>query len=214
MNVKWSRLISRRRFHAATAGLLSALALSLGACTSSPFQAVAPVALPQGVELSGGDSGILNYTPGYIHKWALAGPAGSGIGGGGRNALPVNEDGRPYGGGGMCCTSYPREWQPDLRLTVRWLAFKEVKKLGRNAPGVWYKAENVRIAQYGKPTYGLWGIFLPGDRVRIMVADGNASGHNSVGQRPVDDDPYIAHGMPDDEWNELYPNGVARGIAR
>jgi hypothetical protein len=47
-----------------------------------------------------------------------------------------------------CIASYPREWQPDLTLTVRWLVFKDVKTLGSKVPGVWYKAENVRIPHY------------------------------------------------------------------
>jgi hypothetical protein len=66
----------------------------------------------------------------------------------------------------------------------------------------------MQIAQYdGSQSGGVWAIFLPGDRVRIMVADGNASGHNSVARRPADDDPYVAQGVLDDEWNRLYRKG-------
>jgi hypothetical protein len=196
--------VSRRARSAVTAALLAAIVLSLGACTSLPSHAVTPIDVSQRVELSSGDSGILNYTPWYIHTWELTGPAGSGIGGGGRNAWPVHADGRPYGGSGMCCTSYPRNWQPDLKLTVRWLM--EKTKDGKT-PGYWYKAENVRIAQYGKPTYGVWAIFLPGDRVRIMVTDGNHDGGNNPNNRPADNDPYIAQGVLDDEWNQRYRRG-------
>jgi hypothetical protein len=39
-------------------------------------------------------------------------------------------------------------------------------------------------------------------------------GGNNPNNRPADNDSYIAHGVPDDECNQLYPNGVARGIAR
>jgi hypothetical protein len=120
--------------------------------------------------------------------------------------MPVGDDGRPSGGGKETrCTSYPHEWQPDLKLTVRWLVDK---KQDGKTPGYWYKAENVRIAQYdGGQAGGVWGIFLPGDRVRIMVADGNHDGGNNVNNRPADNDPYIAQGVLDDEWNQRYRRG-------
>ena len=96
---------------------------------------------------------------------------------------------------------------------MRWLVFKDVKKLGAKAPGYWYKAENVRIAKYnGKQTGGVWGIYLPDDRFRLMIVDGNHDGGNNPNNRPTCDDPLIVKGVLDDEWNELYPNGVARGI--
>jgi hypothetical protein len=126
----------------------------------------------------------------------------------------MREDGGPSEGGGMCCTSYPLEWQPDLRLTVRWLVYKDVKTLGAKAPGYWYKAENVRIPQYGKQTYGVWAVFLPDDRVRLMITDGNHDGGNNPNNRPANNDPYLAQGVLDDEWNRLFPNGVAQGVAQ
>ncbi|WP_321800302.1 DUF3304 domain-containing protein [Burkholderia sp. BCC1988] len=150
----------------------------------------------------------MNYTPWYIHTWELSGPTGTGIGGGGRNAMPVQDNGRPSGGSGMCCTSIPHDWQPDLQLTVRWLVFKDVKKFGAKAPGDWYKAENVRFARYdGHQVGDIWAIFLPGDRVRLMVSDGNSSGGNDLNHRPPDNDPYIVQGVRDDEWNQLYRKG-------
>ena len=113
--------------------------------------------------------------------------------------------GRPVGGAGVCCTSIPEEWPPDLKLTVRWLVDK---KQDGKTPGYWYKAENVRIAQYnGENAGGVWGIFLPGDRVRIMVSDGNHDGGNNPNNRPADNDPYIAQGVLDEEWNRLYRKG-------
>ncbi len=115
----------------------------------------------------------------------------------------------------MCCTSYPLEWQPDLRLTMRWLVYKDVKTLGAKAPGYWYKADNVRIPQYdGMQAGGVWAIFLPGDRVRLMITDGNHDGGNNPNNRPADSDPYLVQGVLDDEWNRLFPNGVARGVAQ
>jgi len=190
------------------AGLLSVVVLAFAACASSPSPSPSAthVVVPQQVELLSGDSGILNYTPWYIHTWELSGPAGSGIGGGGRNALPIKDNGRPSGGSGMCCTSYPLVWQPELRLTVRWLADK---KQDGKTPGYWYKAENVRIPQYdGHHAGDTWAVFLPGDRVRIMVPDGiDPNGENNPDIRPPDNDPYIVQGIRDDEWNQLYRKG-------
>ncbi len=55
---------------------------------------------------------------------------------------------------------YPREWQPDLRVTVRWLVDKKNEKTSG-----WYKAENVRIEPYiTGQTAGVWAIFLAGDQ--------------------------------------------------
>jgi hypothetical protein len=198
--------VLRRARRAATAALLSALALSLGACATSSFNAITPTVLPQRVALLSGGTLALNYTPWYIHKFGIRGPAGTDIGGGGPNVMPAHEDGRPSGGGAeTCCTSIPREWQPDLRLTVRWLMDK--KQDGKTL-GYWYKAENVRIAQYdGSQSGGVWALFLPGDRVRIMIADGNHDGGNNMNNRPADNDPYIAKGVLDDEWNRLYRRG-------
>ncbi|MGA7817852.1 MAG: hypothetical protein WCA53_33915, partial [Caballeronia sp.] len=73
--------LSRSERRRVAAGLLSVIALSLTACSpSSP--AGSQVAVPHRVDLLSGDSGILNYTPWYIHRWELSGPNGTGIGGG------------------------------------------------------------------------------------------------------------------------------------
>jgi hypothetical protein len=186
--------------------LLSVLYLSLAACAGGqPTGKAIEVDVPKQIKLMSGDSGTLNYTPWYIHSFALFGPPGSGIGGGGPNVVPVRADGRPSEGGGMCCTSLPVEWQPNLKLTVRWLVDK---KQDGKTPGYWYKAENVQIAQYnGADAGGIWTIFLPGDRVRIMVTDGNRNGGNNPNNRPADNDPYIAKGVIDEEWNQRYRKG-------
>ncbi|MBU9434413.1 DUF3304 domain-containing protein [Burkholderia multivorans] len=184
-------------------GLVAVLLALLTGCTNLPADESSEIQTPKRVELSSGGTRTLNYTPWYIHTFSISGPKGSGIGGGGPNVMPMRESGRPSGGGKeSCCTSYPREWQPDLRLTVRW---KADKKMDGKTLGYWYKAENVRIPQYdGSRSGGVWAIFLPRDRVKLMVADGNANGHNSVMVRPTDDDPYVVKGMLDDEWNRLY----------
>ncbi|MCE4547182.1 contractile injection system protein, VgrG/Pvc8 family [Caballeronia sp. PC1] len=82
------------------------------------------------------------------------------------------------------------------------------------SPAKWYKAENVRIAHYDtNKTAGAWLIFLPDDRVRLMVVDGKEGG-NDPDKRPPDDDPLIVKGVVDTEWNERFPNGVVRGLQR
>ncbi|WP_230463694.1 DUF3304 domain-containing protein [Burkholderia ubonensis] len=161
--------------------------------------------LPKRYDTLGVGASTLNYSPWYIHQWGLEGPEGAGVAGGGPNVSPVKEDGRPSGGGGdMCCSDIPSVWQPDLRLTVRWLVDK--KQDGKTR-GDWYKAENVRIPKYGRVMGGLWAVFLPGDRVRIMVADGQKGDANDPGIRPSDNDPYVAQGVLDQEWNRLYRDG-------
>ncbi|WP_431207832.1 DUF3304 domain-containing protein [Burkholderia cepacia] len=190
-------------------GLVVVLMMLLAGCTGLRTDESSAVQTPKRVELSSGGTKTLNYTPWYIHTFSISGPKGSGIGGGGPNVMPMHKDGRPSGGGAeSCCTSYPREWRADLRVTVRWL----VDKKNERTSG-WYKVEDVRIPRYdGSRTGGVWAIFLPGDRVKLMVADGNANGHNSVAIRPGDDDPDVAQGVPDEEWNYEYPKGVKRGL--
>ncbi|WP_235510118.1 DUF3304 domain-containing protein [Burkholderia sp. lig30] len=186
-------------------GVLSAFCLSLAACAGGqPNGTAVPVEVPHRVPLLSGDTKALNYTPWYIHTFSMVGPSGSGIRGGGPNVMPIKANGRPSEGGGKCCTSLPVEWQPELTLTVRWLVTK--KRPDGKKWGYWYKAENVRIAPYISGNTGdAWGIFLPGDRVRIMLTDGNRDGGNNPNNRPADNDPYIAQGVIDEEWNRRYP---------
>lgn len=196
-NVRW-RLVK--------AAMLPILCISLAACASGQQDAVIAADSAPPVKIGGGmDVLALNYTPWYIHKFSITGPKGSGVGGGGPNVMPMRATGKPSGGGkAVCCMSYPAEWQPDLKLTVRWLV--EKKKPDGKKWGYWYKAENVRLAQYdGAKANETWGIFLPGDRVRVMITDGNLDGGNNPNNRPADNDPYIAQGSLDEEWNKLYP---------
>ena len=214
MSLKWPdpmRLFSASRYRRGIAitTLLAAM-LSCVACSRAQTQGTDKAVGSPSVELESGGVDGLNYTPWYIHEFEIEGPDGSGIQGGGGNMMPAHADGSPSGGGSdTCCMTYPAEWQPDLKLTVRWLVNK---KMDGKTPSYWYKAENVRIAQYdGKHTGGVWGIFLPGDRVRLMIVDGNEGG-NDPNNRPADNDPLVVKGVLDKEWNDLYPNGVARGI--
>ncbi|TCW85052.1 hypothetical protein C5O80_07390 [Burkholderia sp. SRS-46] len=193
------------RWRVVRTSLLLALCLSLAACAGGQQTGPeVPVEVPQKVRLLAGDTKALNYTPWYIHSFALFGPSRSGIGGGGPNVMPIKANGRPSEGGGKCCTSLPAEWQPELKLTVRWLV--EKKRADGKKWGYWYKAENVQIAPYSSGNTGdAWAIFLPGDRVRIMLTDGNRDGGNNPNNRPADNDPYIAQGVIDEEWNRRYP---------
>jgi len=197
-----SRVAKSRFFRS----LLLSLCVSLTGCSGVQNHAMNTVDVPPHIELASDGVWALNYTPWYIHTFAITGPKGSGISGGGPNVWPMEAgDNRPSGGGKeLCCMTYPLQWQPDLKLTVRWLV--EKKRPDGKVFGYWYKAEGVRIAQYnGKNAGGVWGIFLPRDRVRIMIVDGNHDGGNNANNRPPDDDPYIAQGVLDDEWNRLYP---------
>ena len=197
-NVRW-RLVK--------AAMLPILCISLAACASGQQDAVIAADSAPPVKIGGGmDVLALNYTPWYIHKFSITGPKGSGVGGGGPNVMPVRATGKPSGGGkAVCCMSYAAEWQPDLSLTVRWLVDK---KQDGKTPGYWYKAENVRIAPYdGANASEAWAIFLPGDRVRVMITDGDLSGGNNPNVRPADDGPYVAQGVLDEEWNRLYRKG-------
>ncbi|KDB10625.1 Protein of unknown function DUF3304 [Burkholderia sp. lig30] len=190
----------------AVASVLSAVCLSLAACAGGQPNAVTPIDVPHPVKLGGGmDVLALNYTPWYIHTFSMVGPPASGIRGGGPNVMPIQKNGNPSGGGkAVCCMRYPFEWQPELKLTVRWLVTK--KRPDGKKWGYWYKAENVRIAPYnGANANEAWGIFLPGDRVRVMITDGNRDGGNNPNARPADNDPYIAQGVLDEEWNRRYP---------
>ncbi|WP_244130279.1 DUF3304 domain-containing protein [Burkholderia sp. BCC0044] len=193
------------RWRGVGTGLLAALCLSLMACAGGQPNATVPEDVSRPVKVGGGmDVFALNYSPWYIHTFSMIGPSGSGIGGGGSNVLPIKANGRPSEGGGMCCMRYPLEWQADLTLTVRWLV--EKKRPDGKKWGYWYKAENVRIAPYdGANANHAWGIFLPGDRVRVMITDGNRDGGNNPNNRPADNDPYIAQGVIDEEWNRRYP---------
>jgi hypothetical protein len=187
-----------------------AAVLGLGACDKHPGPMAQPLDLsdlPRHVDTIGASSQTLNYSPWYIHQWGFQGPDGSGVQGGGPNVMPADADGKPSGGGAQtCCSDIPSVWQPDLTLTVRWLIDK---KQDGKTPGYWYKAENVRIPKYERDMGGLWAVFLPGDRIRIMVADGQKGDANDPAIRPADNDPYVVQGKVDQEWNRLYRDGAS-----
>jgi hypothetical protein len=175
--------------------------LSLAACSGFPSQATAPIAVAPHVQLTAGDSEALNYSTDLIYSFEFKAPGG--ISGGASLVGQVKPNGRPANGGKTCCTSVPVEWQPDLKLTARWLAYQmRDGKVVKN----WYKAENVKIPRYDGTKAGTtWVVFLPSERIRIMVPDGiDPDGGNNPDIRPPDSDPYIAQGVLDEEWNRLY----------
>ncbi len=184
------------------------LLVLLAGCASLHADESSTVEMPKRVELSSGDSRSMNYTPWYIHKFSISGPKGTRIGGGGGNMRAMRKDGSPGQSGGQCCMRYPREWQADLRVTVRWLVDQKNEKTSG-----WYKAENVRIEPYlTGQTAGVWAIFLPGDRVKVVVGNPNASDLAPNAGPPAASDPYVVQGAPDEEWNYEYPKGVMRGF--
>jgi hypothetical protein len=183
-----------------------AAVLGLGACDKHPSPMAQPLDLsnlPKHYDTLGASSQTLNYSPWYIHEWGIQGPEGSGVQGGGPNVMPAEADDKPSGGGKQtCCSDIPSVWQPDLTLTVRWLVYRKADHTTD-----WYKADNVRIPKYGRVMGGLWAVFLPGNRVRIMVADGQKGDANDPDIRPADNDPYVVQGKVDPEWNRLYRDG-------
>ncbi|MGO4813703.1 DUF3304 domain-containing protein [Cupriavidus sp. 2MCAB6] len=176
------------------------LVAALGACSDrlsawfSPLFSDAEVeaAPTPGRMLGAGVSG-LNYTPHFIGWFRITGP--DGMRGGGPNIMPAPPGGRSGGGAQNCCISIPEVWRPGIEVTVHWYAGKIHDG---KTPDVVYRAKT-EVPQYDGANSGeMWAIFLPDDRVKIMVADGNANGRNSVDARPADDDPFIAHGVLDE----------------
>ena len=189
-------------------GLVLVLLVLFAGCAGLRADELSTDERPKRVELNSGDSRSMNYTPWYIHTFSISGPKGSRIGGGGGNMRAIDKNGSPGQAGGTCCTSYPREWQTDLWVTVRWLVDKKNEKTSG-----WYKAENVRIEPYiAGQTAGVWAIFLPGDRVKIVVGNPSADDLAPNAGPPAASDPYVVQGAPDEEWNYEYPKGVKRGL--
>lgn len=189
-----------RRRGCRVACVVTALAIALAACAAQPQQPLPQVVVPNLGKVSGGDVTGLNYSTDLIYTFGFEGPKYSGISGGGGPVHELSRSGRIGEAGVSCCATLPDTWQSDLRLTMHWLAYQDE---GNKVVKHWYKAENVQIPQYdGKQAGDIWAIFLPGNRVKLMVADGNANGHNSVAVRPADNDPYVAQGVRDTEFEK------------
>ncbi|MEM5433038.1 DUF3304 domain-containing protein [Cupriavidus oxalaticus] len=149
-------------------------------------------------KIYGGGVRGLNYSPNYIHSFRVSGPRG--MNGGGGNMNRAGKEG-PGAAGERCCIGIPQPWKPDTKLEIEW-------ELDRSPydndiqNGLAVMRATVTVPEYGPDTYGFYAIFLPGDRVKVMVKDGNANGHNSVKAKPEDNDPYVAQGVRDDALTE------------
>jgi hypothetical protein len=149
-----------------------------------------------------GGSMTLNFSPDYIHYYSIA--SDFGFQGGGPNVDGM-EPGAPYPAGGgaeRCCTVFPRQWQPDMVVTVRWLVNREREEL-------FYIAQ-VTVPHYGDRTGVVFAIFFPGDRVRLKVQDGSADPMGPY----ADDDPFIAQGVRDEETHRARAEQLAAQEAR
>jgi hypothetical protein len=128
----------------------------------------------------------INYSPNYIHYWNANNNKGFAAGGPNVQGMKADADHPAGGGAGTCCSTFPRKWQPGTVVTVRWL-------VNRNKQEIYYTAQ-ATIPPYGGRIGSVYGVFLPGDRVRILVQ----SGELNPFERVPDDDPYIAQGVPDE----------------
>ena len=190
--------------------MLAAAAFAvIAGCTVAPPRSTIPASVPSHIELQSGNIDGMNYSSDYIAMFSMEGPQGSGIRGGGANIEQIKSTGRPSTSGGSCCASLPATWQPDLRLTVRWLVYKW---MAGQVTETWYKAQDVRIPKYdGRSAGTTWVIFLPEHRVRVMEPDGiDPNGGNNPDIRPAENDAFIAQGLPDEESNKLYLNNGKR----
>ncbi|MGY2485375.1 DUF3304 domain-containing protein [Cupriavidus sp. CP313] len=136
----------------------------------------------------------LNYSPDYIHSFSVSGPRG--MEGGGGNMIRAGKEG-PGEAGERCCIGIPQPWKPDTQLHIEWERDRKPYDY-KDRSQFEVLTATVTVPQYGSSTSGFWAIFLPGDRVKVMVADGNRNGHNDVNVRPADDDPFVAQGVRDD----------------
>jgi len=186
-------------------GAATILVLALAACATPAQQPLPQVVVPNFGKLQSGDVTGLNYSTDLIYTFGFEGPKYSGISGGGGPVHELSRSGRIGEAGVSCCGTLPAVWQPDLRLTMHWLAYEEA---GDKVVKHWYKAENVRIPKYDGTQAGyIWGVFLPGHRERLMVTDGNPSGGNNPDIRPPESDPYIAQGLRDTEFEQQLKEG-------
>ncbi|MCY1343125.1 hypothetical protein D9M69_291350 [compost metagenome] len=141
----------------------------------------------------------LNYSPDAIYSYYVTGPRG--MNGGGPNISPAGKN-RPSGGGAeRCCIGIPQPWKPDTQLHIEWERDRKPFDY-KDRSGLAVLTATVTVPEYGPDTYGFWAIFLPGDRVKVMVRDGNANGHNSVRTMPADNDPFIVQGVRDEALTE------------
>ncbi|WP_454762701.1 DUF3304 domain-containing protein [Cupriavidus campinensis] len=170
---------------------------ALSVCSENLFTnfAAMTAGAPEKDDIVAGSVRGLNYSPDYIHSFSVSGPRG--MNGGGGNMIPAGKNGRGEAGE-RCCIGIPQPWRPNTQLHIEW----ERDRRPYDRKDDWSEFEvltaTVVVPEYGPNTYGFWAIFLPGDRVKVMVMDGNANGRNSVKTKPTDDDPFLVQGVRDD----------------
>ncbi|WP_316156208.1 DUF3304 domain-containing protein [Cupriavidus sp. BIC8F] len=189
--------LKRKRTHPwLTALVLLGTVGTMSAC-SEESRADLPANASRGaskeVIYAGGVRG-LNYSPDYIHSFSVSGPRG--MEGGGGNMIRAGKEG-PGEAGERCCIGIPQPWKPNTQLHIEWERDRKPYDY-KDRSQFEVLTATVTVPQYGSSTSGFWAIFLPGDRVKVMVADGNTNGHNDVNVRPAEDDPLVAQGVRDD----------------
>ncbi|WP_439683269.1 DUF3304 domain-containing protein [Cupriavidus oxalaticus] len=175
-------------------GALGALSACSGESRADLDLAAKPTVGVEQEHISPGGVRGLNYSSDAIYSYYVTGPRG--MNGGGGKVGPAYKDG-PGEAGERCCIGIPQPWKPDTQLRIEWerdrkpFDYKDRSELA-------VLTATVTVPEYGPDTYGFWAIFLPGDRVKVMVMDGNANGRNSVRTKPADDDPFIVQGVRDE----------------
>ncbi|MFJ4292709.1 DUF3304 domain-containing protein [Cupriavidus sp. NPDC089707] len=188
---------SRKRAHPWLAALVLLGALSaLSACSGDSRLDLSDTAagLDDKEQIYGGGARGLNYSSDAIYGYYVTGPRG--MNGGGSKMRPADKDG-PARPGEVCCIGIPQPWQPNTQLSIEWERDRKPFDY-KDRSGLAVLTATVTVPEYGRKTSGFWAIFLPGDRVKVMVGDGNANGHNDLSARPAEDDPFIVQGVRDD----------------
>ncbi|WP_153018156.1 DUF3304 domain-containing protein [Cupriavidus necator] len=188
--------LNRKRAHRWQAALVLLGALGvLSACSGeSRTDLAAKTAVGAEEKIYFGSARGLNYSSDAIYSYYVTGPRG--MSGGGGKMSPAHEDG-PAEPGEMCCVGIPQPWKPGTQLRIEWERDRKPFDY-KDRSGLAVLTATVTVPEYAASTSGFWAIFLPGDRVKVMVADGNANGHNDLNVRPADDDPSIVKGVRDE----------------
>ncbi len=189
--------LHRMRAHRWQAALVLLGALgALSACSGESRTDLAAKAAVGAEEekINFGSARGLNYSSDAIYSYYVTGPRG--MNGGGGKMSPAYEEG-PAEPGEMCCVGIPQPWKPGTQLRIEWERDRKPFDY-KDRTGLAVLTATVTVPEYAASTSGFWAIFLPGDRVKVMVADGNANGHNDLNVRPADDDPFIVKGVRDE----------------
>jgi len=110
-----------------------------------------------------------NHTEDFIYQFYIDGSGGAGV--------------RAYEGGGgfVCCIGYPREWRPDLSVTVRWTTSASKPK---PYTGETWHEKIVPIDQYTAPGTTLNIHFLEQGNVRLIISNMGSGNPAYPGPQP------------------------------